>query len=69
MNNTIPIAVANAVMDTIAKRICTDVMAPLIPDEATLNECIEGYTEMVNVATRNIFCEMCEALGIDSVEP
>ena len=69
MSNTIPIAVANAVMDAIAKRICTDVVAPFIPDEETLDECLEGYTEMVNQATRNIFCEVCKALGIDSIEP
>ena len=68
MSNSIPQAVANAMMDTIAKHICEDVMAPFIPDEATLNECIEGYTEMANQATRAIFCDLCDILGIESVE-
>lgn len=68
MSNSIPQSVANAMMDTIAKHICEDVMAPFIPDEATLNECIEGYTEMANQATRAIFCDLCEVLGIESVE-
>ena len=68
MSNSIPQAVANAMMDTIAKHICEDVMAPFIPDEATLNECIEGYTEMANQATRAIFCDLCDILGIENVE-
>lgn len=68
MSNSIPVDVANAMMNVIAKRICTDVVAPFIPDEETLEECAEGYTEMVNQATRNIFCDVCDVLGIDSVE-
>ena len=68
MSNSIPQSVANAMMDTIAQHICEDVMAPFIPDEATLNECIEGYTEMANQATRAIFCDLCDILGIESVE-
>lgn len=68
MSNSIPAGVANAMMDAIAKRICSDVVAPFIPDEETLDECLEGYTEMVNEATRNIFCDVCDVLGIDSVE-
>ena len=68
MSNSISQAVANAMMDTIAKHICEDVMAPFIPDEATLNECIEGYTEMANQATRAIFCDLCDILGIENVE-
>lgn len=68
MSNSIPVGVANAMMDAIAKHICADVVAPFIPDEETLDECLEGYTAIVNEATRNIFCDVCDVLGIDSVE-